>query len=154
MGALKNQRWHAETLSSAGSVAMELGLLFPVLAIFITGVVEIGFGIYQASRVYDASEAGLLYAAKHGWNASGISSAVVNATGFPGISATPSPTQFCGCPGASAVSAVSCSSTCSNGDAPSQYIQINALLTRQSIVSFPGLGLPSTFSAQSILRVN
>ena len=137
-----------------GSVAIELGLLIPLLAIFVTGVVELGFGLYQAARVYDASEAGMLYAAKYGWNATGISAAVVNATSAPGIAATPSPSQFCGCPGTTAVATVICSSTCANGSVPSQYIQINASLTRQSIVSFPGLGLPSTLTAQAILRVN
>jgi Flp pilus assembly protein TadG len=137
-----------------GVVAIELGLLVPVLAIFVTGVIELGFGLYQAARVYDASEAGMLYAAKYGWNSTGIAAAVVNATGIPGIAATPSPSQFCGCPGTTAVTTVTCSSTCADGSTPSQYIQINASLTRQSIVSFPGLGLPSTLAAQAILRVN
>ncbi len=146
--------WREWRSDKDGAAALEFGLFIPVLAIFITGIVELGFSLYQAGRVYDANEAGLIYASQNGWNASGISNAIVTATGFPGIAASPAPVQFCGCPAASGISAVSCTSTCSSGNAPSQYIQVNALLTRQSIVSFPGLGLPSTLSATGIIRTN
>jgi Flp pilus assembly protein TadG len=139
---------------SAGSTAIEFALLIPTLAIFVSGVAELGFTLYQAGRVYDAIEAGLLYAAQNGWNSSGISAAVVNATGFPGITASPSPSQFCGCPGTGGITTAACSSTCSNGNTPGQYVQINSLLARVSIVSFPGLGLPSTLSATAIVRLN
>jgi len=118
------------------------------------GIAELGFSLYQATQVYNAAETGMVYASKYGWNSAGISAAITNATGMPGITATPAPSQFCGCPGTATVAVVTCSSTCTNGNTPGQYIQINATLVRQSIVSFPGLGLPSTLSAQSISRLN
>jgi Flp pilus assembly protein TadG len=150
---MKLRRWGAK-MGREGSAAIEFAVFIPTFAIFVTGVIELGFGIYQAVRVSNAAEAGMLYASKNGFNATGISSAVANATGIPGISASPAPTQFCGCPSSTGITTISCSSTCANGNAPGQYIQVNAQIARVSLVSFPGLGLPSTLSATAILRTN
>ena len=81
-----------------GTVAIEFALIVPVLLMLLVGVVEVGHGVYQAMQVMDAAEAGGLYVAKHGWNSAAISAAVVNATGESGMTASPAPSQFCGCP--------------------------------------------------------
>ena len=80
----------------AGTAALEFGLAIPFLAILVTGIVEIGFSMYQAMQVTYAAEAGLGYAAKKGWDSTGITNAAVNSTGLSGMSVTP--TQFCACP--------------------------------------------------------
>jgi Flp pilus assembly protein TadG len=79
-------------------VAIEFALIVPVLLMLLVGVVEVGHGVYQAMQVMDAAEAGGLYVAKHGWNSAAITAAVVNATGESGMTASPAPSQFCGCP--------------------------------------------------------
>lgn len=137
-----------------GSAAIEFALLLPVLAIFLTVVAEAGFTLYQASRVSDAAEAGMLYAAKNGFNSDGISSAITNATSLANIQASPAPSQFCGCPNASGISTVDCTATCTGGVTPSQYIQVNAAFTRQSLFPSQSLGLPATLSATAIVRIN
>jgi hypothetical protein len=146
---LQTKVWKKE-----GSAAAEFALLIPLFAILVTGAVELGYTLYQAKRVYDAAEAGILYASQNGFNASGISSAITTSTGIPGMAASPAPSQFCGCPGASGITAVSCSSSCACGDPPGKYISIGVLLTRQSIIAASGLGLPSTLSASAIVRTN
>ncbi len=136
----------------AGTAALEFGLAIPFLAILVTGIVEIGFSMYQAMQVTYAAEAGLAYAAKKGWDSTGITNAAVNSTGLSGMSVTP--TQFCGCPAASGLTTATCGTTCTSGNEAGQYIKISVSLTRKSIVGATGFGLPSTVGAQAILRQN
>jgi Flp pilus assembly protein TadG len=125
-----------------------------VLLILVFGATEIGYSAYQAMQVQDAVEAGAFYVSKHGWSSSGITSAVQSATDVAGLAASPAPAQFCGCPGTTGVTAISCASTCTGGNSPGQYVQINATLTRQLLIPNSGLPLPTTFKAQSIVRSN
>lgn len=136
----------------AGSAAIEFGLAVPLLAILVTGVIEVGFTMYQAMQVTYAAEAGLFYATKNGWDQTGIQNAALSVTGLSGMSAAAS--QFCGCPSASGITIAACSDSCGCGDQPSQYIKISVSLTRRSIIPNSGLPLPATISAQSILRQN
>ncbi len=135
-----------------GTAAIEFALASPIFLALLLGVVEVGFGAYQAMQTQDAAEAGAVYAAEHGWDATGISAAVVNATGASGMTASPAPSEFCGCPTATGVSAIVCTSTCTGGTAPGIYIQVNATLPHPTIL--PGLSsLPSTFTYQSTVRI-
>ncbi|MGO9486907.1 MAG: TadE/TadG family type IV pilus assembly protein [Rhodomicrobium sp.] len=135
-----------------GTAALEFGLAIPFLAVLVTGIVEVGFSMYQAMQVTYAAEAGLACAAKNGWNASSIESAATGATGLTGMTATA--TQFCGCPSTTAIATATCGTACASGYTAGQYIKINVSLTRKSIVSAASFGLPSTVSAQAILRQN
>ncbi len=140
--------------SLAGSAAIEFGIVAPVLVILFVAVAEVGYTAYQAMQVQNAAEAGALYAIKNGWDSAKIGAAIVNATNLPSIAATPAPAQFCGCAGNTGVLVTSCTSTCESGDPPGQYIQIDAALTRQSIIPGSGLPLPTALSARSIVRLN
>ncbi len=139
--------------SASGTAAIEFGIAAPMLAILLVGVADVGFAAYQAMQVQNAVEAGALYATQNGWNSTGITAAVLNATSLSGISVTPPPTQFCGCPGAGGLTTVSCGTTCTGGNPPGQYVQITATLTRQSLIPNSGLPLPATFTAQSLIRL-
>jgi Flp pilus assembly protein TadG len=135
--------------------AIEFGLAAPFLMALLLAITELGLGGYQAMQVADAAEAGALYAAKYGFDASGIQAAVVNAVGATsGVTATPAPVQFCGCPDASGITAVSCSGTCTDGSAPGSYIRVYAAIPHETIFSFPLTPLPSTFTAQSTVRAS
>lgn len=147
-------RMNAARERQRGTAALEFGLAAPVLLMILMGVVELGFAMYQAMQVTNSVEAGTLYAAKNGFNASGIASAVVNATGTAGIVATPAPTEFCGCPETSGIVATTCGATCADGSTPGQYARISAALTRVTILPYPALGLPDTLTAHSIVRLN
>ena len=140
--------------ATSGTAAIEFGIAAPLLLILIAGVAEVGYAAYQAMQVQNAVEAGALYAAKYGWDSSRISTAVLSATGATGITASPSPAQFCGCPSVGGIAAVLCTSTCVDGSSPGQYVQINATATRQSLIPSGGLALPATFTARSIVRLN
>jgi hypothetical protein len=101
-------------------------------------------------------EAGALYAAQNGANnLTAIGQAVVNATGTAGITATPAPTTFCGCPASTGVVSQGgdCRTACTDGTAPGQYVKVNAALAHQTIIPYLSLPLPATLTAQSIVRV-
>jgi hypothetical protein len=142
--------------SEKGTAAIEFGLFIPVLLILLTGTVELGRAMYEAMQVNNAVEAGMLYAAKNGYDAGGIAAAVANATATPGITATPAPTLVCGCPSAGGVIKMDCNppSLCADGNPAGQYVQINAALAHQTILSNLGLPLPTTLTAQSIVRLH
>jgi TadE-like protein len=138
----------------SGSAALEFGLAIPLLLLILMGVVELGNAMYRAMQVYDSVEAGMLYAAQNGFDAAGISAAVVNATGTQDITATPAPEEFCGCPGAGGILPTACNATCNDGSSAGQYVRISAAIPRQTILPYPPLPLPSTLTAQSVLRLN
>jgi Flp pilus assembly protein TadG len=154
MSITKGKSRAAIRSSNIGSVAIEFGIAAPMLMILFVAVVEVGFAVYQAMQVQTAIEAGALDAAENGGSTDGISTAVLSATGLAGITATPSPAQFCGCPGTTGVVAVLCSATCVGGNTPGQYVRISAALTRKSLIPNSGLLLPATFTAQSIIRLH
>lgn len=81
--------------SKSGTAAIEFGLFIPFLLILFTGTVELGFAMYEAMQVNNAAEAGMLYAAKNGWDSAGITK-------------------------------MTCTSSCPDGSAVSQYVQVNA----------------------------
>jgi Flp pilus assembly protein TadG len=140
----------------SGAAAVEFALVTPLMAILLGGVVEIGMSAYQAMQVQSSTEAGILYAIEHGAsNITAIGQAVVNATGTAGITASPVPLAFCGCPGASGVVSQNsnCTTVCSDGSAPGQYVTVSAALTHHTIMSFLNLPLPATLTASSTVRL-
>jgi len=146
VGALSSER---------GTAAMEFGLAVPLLLTLLMGVVELGFAIYQAMEAYDAAEAGTIYAGKYGWSATGISTAVTSASTTTGVTATPLPIEFWGCPSESGITTVASGSTkCSSGNSPGLYVQVQASISHVAILPYPGLSLPATFTAKSIIRLN
>jgi Flp pilus assembly protein TadG len=136
-----------------GAAALELALVAPLLMILVVGAAEIGTTVYEGMEAQNAAEAGALYASKHGFDAAGIASAVSNSTANAGLSATPAPTQFCGCPVSGGITEISCTSLCAGGTAPGQYVRVNARITHQPLVSFTGLTVPVTVSGEAIIRL-
>lgn len=139
-----------------GTAAIEFALLSPLLLILLTGVIEIGMAGYQAMQVQASVEAGALYAAKNGASdLSAISQAIVGATGTAGITASPAPVSYCGCPNATGVVSqnADCTTACPDGTAPGQYVRVSAAIAHQTLMPFLSLGLPATFTARSIVRV-
>ena len=137
----------------AGVAAIEFGLTAPFLIMLVVGTVEVGSGVYQAMQAQNAAEAGAVYASKYGFDTAGISSAVLNATPAAGITATPAPSQFCGCPTTAGITATACASTCADGSAPGQYAQISAQIAHTPILSFSGLAMPSALTGLAIVRM-
>jgi Flp pilus assembly protein TadG len=141
-------------MSERGVASIEFALLAPMLLLMLIALVEIGLTSYQAMQVQSAAEAGALYAAKYGWNSAGIQAAVVTATAATGLTATPAPLTYCGCPQTTGISTVSCGATCTGGTAPGQYVEVHASVTHQMILPYPGIPSPLVLQGTSTQRLN
>ena len=136
-----------------GVSAVEFALAAPLLATILTLLVDFGFGFYEKMQVEDAAQAGAQYALLNGWNSTAIQNAVTSATTLSGLTATPAPTQSCGCPNGTAIAAATCGSTCSNGLSAGTYVTVNAQATYTPLISYPVMGSTVTLSAQSMARI-
>ena len=149
-----------ERLAIAGVAAIELAMVSPLLVTGVLGTGELGFTIFRQTQVQFTAEAGADYALAHGFIATGtqsISSAIVNATKYTAINATPAPTQFCGCPTASGVTNAGgtppCSATCSGGSKAGTYVQANSQAQFSPIISNPWQTSSVTLTGQAIVRI-
>jgi len=138
----------------SGAAAVELALALPFLAAVLLPMVDIGMAAYQQMAVDDAAQAGAAYALVHGWNSSAIQTAVASASDIAGISASPAPSQFCGCPSGSAVATASCGSNCANGQAAGTYVTVSARRSFTPLVPYSGFGASTVLSASSTVRID
>jgi Flp pilus assembly protein TadG len=141
-----------QSRSQQGAAALEFAILAPVMVILIVSTIELGFAIRDQLRVQAASAAGAFYAMKNGFDAAGISAAVVNGAAGTGLAASPAPALFCGCPQTTGIASATCGAICTDGNAARQYAQVSASIPRTTLVS-SALGLPATMTAQSIGRL-
>jgi len=149
--------------NESGTAAIEFALFLPFLALLLSGIVELGVSAYEAMQVSNAVEAGAYAAANTTtFSAASIASATTNGAALlPGsnaLTATPAPTQFCGCPSAagsvSNLGAPPCSVTACSGSTPAgTYVQVNASLNHMAIFHTTW-GLPATFTATTVIRTN
>lgn len=136
-----------------GSVALEFGLLVPVLATLVVAISDLSLGFVRKMAVQEAAEAGAQYAAINGWNSAAIGSAVTNATTVSGIAATPAPAKSCGCATAASIAAAACGTTCASGRPAGTYVTTSAQYSYHMILSYPGLANPVTLTASTTVRI-
>ncbi len=138
--------------NQSGAAAVEFALGAPLLALMLVGIVEIGFATRRQMQVEDAAAAGALYASANGWDQAGIATAVTSAKSNAAISASPAPSQFCGCPTAAGITTDVCGHTCADGAASRSYVLVSAQVTRISFLS-SALALPVTLTATATTRI-
>jgi Flp pilus assembly protein TadG len=136
-----------------GVVAIEFAIVAIVLVVLMVCTVDLGMGFYRKMQVQNAAQAGAQYAAARGFAESSITNAVTAASSFSGISASPAPTQFCGCPSNTGVTSVSCSATCTGGSAPGNYVSVSAQGTYTTILSYPLIPNAFILTSQSTVRI-
>jgi Flp pilus assembly protein TadG len=149
LGAWLERVWKAEE----GIAAVQFGILVPILILVGVCTLDVGAGIYRKMQVQNAAQAGAQYAVAHGFSQSSISAAVTNATTFSGIGASPSPSQFCGCPTNSGVTSATCSSTCADGSVAGTYVTVSSQGTYNTILTYPLLPNSFPFAAQATVRI-
>ncbi|MDE2362549.1 MAG: pilus assembly protein [Hyphomicrobiales bacterium] len=143
-----------------GSAAVEFGAVGTVLVMVTVCLVDIARMGYRSMAVKYAVETGAIYAAKHGFNATSVSSAVTASTSAS-VAATPAPYLFCGCPTGSAVTQMStttdvttCSaSTCTGGGAQGGYASVSAQANFSPYFGSVFMQYPSTLSAKAVVRL-
>jgi Flp pilus assembly protein TadG len=138
----------------SGLSGIEFAIIAPLLALMFIVPVDIGVGDYTKMEVEAAVQAGAEYAALNGFNSTNITSAVTNATNVSGLTVSPAPNQFCGCPSTSGVATATCGSTCASGEAAGSYVNVGAQATYSTLLTYPSIVSSSyTFSSQSTVRV-
>jgi Flp pilus assembly protein TadG len=137
----------------SGSAAVETALLLPFMLLLMTAIFDIGFAAWEQMQVQSAAAAGAEYAVRNSWNAGQISSIVSTATGASGISATPTPSQFCACPVAGSLTTIACNATCANGNKPGIYALITAQKSHFTVLQYPAFSQPLTLSGQVTVRL-
>lgn len=141
----------------AGTAAVEMGILGPVFCFIIMGVVDLGRAFWWGVQVKSAVEAGTSYAVKTGFNSTAIQAAVRAASNQ--ISATPAPSQFCGCPDAvsgittTTGTAPTCTAACASGGTAGVYAKIGAQVSYAPFFRWPQSIIPTTIAAQTIVRL-
>jgi hypothetical protein len=138
---------------SRGAVAVEMGLLLPLLILLLTGLFDLGFGAYDQLQADAAAAAGARYAADTTWDVNQIAAIVTAATGTPGVAATPPPSQFCACPTGGSLVPVDCGSACPDGVTPSLYGLVSAQIQYSPIVGYVGLPASMTLTSRAIVRL-
>jgi len=136
-----------------GNAAIEFALATPILLGLLVPVADLGIAFTQQIQVQQAAQAGAQYALLHGWNSSAISNAVTAATNLPGIGAAPAPTESCGCPTGTTISAATCASTCANGETAGTYVFVNAQSAYTPVLPYSVLGSGVTLTAKATVRV-
>ena len=140
-------------LAIAGAAALELSLVSPLLLTGVMGAGELGISIYRQSQVSFAAQAGADWAIARGFT--GTSNAIVKATNTIGyvITATPAPSQFCGCATATGVTAAACGSTCSSGFKAGTYVTAYSQAQFTPIIPNPWQSSTVTLNAQATVRI-
>ena len=136
-----------------GNAAIEFALATPILIGLLEPVADLGIAFSQQLQVQQAAQAGAQYALLHGYNSSAISNAVTAATALPSVSASPAPTQGCGCPTGTTISTVACASVCPNGETAGTYVFVNAQYAYTSVMPYSVLGTGTTLTAQASVRI-
>ncbi len=130
-----------------GVSALEFALVAPIAIYLFMGAVDYGLGFYRAMEVQQAAQVGAEYAGSNGFIANApstdprspaaVANAVVNATLFPGISASPAPASYCGCASATGVVQQDCGQTCSDGTLAGTYLTVSASGTYNTLAPYP-----------------
>lgn len=139
---------------AAGSVAVEAGLILPLLILLLIPVLDLGFAAFDSLQVAAAAGAGAQYASTHSWDAAAIAEVVASATGTAGITASPAPSRFCACVSANnALQASDCGVTCADGAPAGVYARVEAQVQLKTVLHYPALPNPLTLSGEAIRRI-
>ena len=140
-----------------GVGTIEFAVVASMLATLAIGLLDLSMGLSQQMEVGNAARAGAEYASLYGYNSAAIQTAVTSATSLS-VTASPSPTQSCGCPDATTGVTLSgtppCTSTCSSGLTASTYVTVGAQASYSTILPYPGISSPLTLTASSIARID
>jgi Flp pilus assembly protein TadG len=137
----------------SGVAAIEFAALGGVMCMLLVVGADLGMAFYSDMQVQTSAQAGAEYAAVHGYDASAVANAVATATSSSGISSSPAPVQFCGCPGASGVASATCGTACPDGMSAGTYVTVSATRTYTTLVPYPGFPATYVQNASSTVRV-
>jgi Flp pilus assembly protein TadG len=143
----------------SGAAMVEFTIFAPMLLSISIYTMDFGLLTFSKMEVQNAAQAGIQYAiVNNGYDSTAISSAVTNATKFTAV--TPTSSQFCGCPSATAVKFCSAScDTCNTGtcslSTQGHYVTVTATptTTYKPLIPYGGIASSIDISAKSTVRI-
>jgi Flp pilus assembly protein TadG len=149
------RRFSRLLVDDKGTAAIEFGLVGTTLTLLMLGLMDFGMGFWEQIQVGNAARAGAQYAIFNGWNQSGISTAITSATSLASISASPAPSQSCGCPSASSgITSATCGTNCTGGGLAGTYVTVNAQASYTPIFPISGFSSVVTLTATATVRID
>jgi len=148
--------WRGFLRCARGTAAIEFAIVGGVLSAMMVVSGDLGLAYYAKMQVQTAAQVGAQYAVVNGskpFDAMAVSNAVVNATSTVGISATPAPVQFCGCPSGTTLSNATCGTLCPDGTGAGTYARVSASRTHTTLIAYPWLPASYNQIATSTVRI-
>lgn len=138
----------------SGASAAEFALVLPILTILLVGAIDVGGMAWTKMQVGAAARAGASYALTNGFDESGVSAAITNATNLTVTAETPQPTY--GCPDAVTGVTMQADPTplCTGGVTPGRYVTVGASSSYNLIFAWPGLSDPLPLTAEARVRIS
>ncbi len=147
----------------SGVSAVEFALVAPIAIFLFFAVVDYGLGVYRKMEVQQAAQVGAEYASANGFipgaastdprSPTAVSNAVVNATTFPGVAASPPPSTSCGCASAAGVVTQTCGTTCSDGTSAGTYLTVSASVTYKTLLPYPFIANSLNLNGAATVRI-
>lgn len=138
---------------TGGVAAVEFAFMIPIFGLMLISVTDIGLSVYRKMQVTGAAQVGAQYAVVHGFDAIAISAAVSSASKATAVTATPSPTKFCGCLTGVSISTASCGTTCPGGSQAGTYTTVSAQASYSTILDYRVVPATYQYNAQSTVRL-
>jgi Flp pilus assembly protein TadG len=138
--------------SDAGTAAVEMALILPLLAILALGVSEFGRIYFAAITVADAARAGAQYGAQNtvtSTDSAAINQAARNEAADIGA-ITASSNRFCRCPDGSSPT---CTGTCTGYGSPEVFVRVSTSMTVTLLMRYPGMPATIPISRTATFRV-
>jgi len=152
----KRRGWRRILDCASGAAAIEFAIIGGVFSAAMVVSGDLGLAYYANMQVQTSAQVGAQYAVNHGasnFDVTAISNAVVNATSTAGITATPAPVEFCGCPSGTTLSTVTCGSVCPDATGAGTYVRVSASRTHTVVVPYPWLPASYAQTASSTVRI-
>jgi Flp pilus assembly protein TadG len=138
---------------TTGVAAVEFAFMVPIFGLMLISVTDIGLSVYRKMQVEGAAQVGAQYAVVNGFDVNAISTAVTSASKATAVTATPSPTKFCGCLTGVSISTVSCGTTCPGGALAGTYTTVSARASYSTILDYLVVPVTYQYDAQSTVRL-
>ena len=134
---------------NTGSVAVSTALVAPVLILMIAGVVDLGRATYDATSLAGAVRAGAQYALRAPNDNARIKQVVEAASTLSSSSVTVTTAQFCECPDGSSSP---CTASICGSAVMRKFVTVSATRPFSKIMPSSAIVVPSTLSAQAVVR--
>jgi len=135
-----------------GAAVVEFAFVLPVFLVLIAGLYDGARFLTGELQIHAAAQAGAAWAASHGWDPDGISTAVTRAAPL-GAGATPAPVMVKGCAAANAIQPPDPKGNCPAKEPVGSFVTVSAQSPFTPMA--PGFGgiWPRTLNAQATVRI-